>query len=105
MHNYLLFFLLTGFWGASFVAIKYVIAGLPPVVGAAVRVGIALFCFILFFRFRGQSTRLAPALRWKVWLTGLFAQGFPFALLFWGEQSVSAGLAGIINISPVLPSC
>jgi drug/metabolite transporter (DMT)-like permease len=32
-----------------------------------------------------------------MWLAGLFAQGFPFALLFWGEKRVSPGLAGIIN--------
>jgi drug/metabolite transporter (DMT)-like permease len=32
-----------------------------------------------------------------MWLAGLFAQGIPFAFLFWGERRVSPGLAGIIN--------
>lgn len=97
MKNYSLFALLAAFWGGSFIAIKYVIAGMPPIVGAAVRVGIALCCLLVLFAAMRKSIALPRSLWWKVWLTGLFAQGFPFALLFWGERSISAGLAGILN--------
>jgi len=98
MKNVFLFVLLSSFWGGSFVAIKYVVnGGIPPVSGAFARVGVAFVFLVIVTRVLGKSFRLEPGVRRKVWLTGLFAQGIPFALLFWGEKSISAGLAGILN--------
>ena len=36
-------------------------------------------------------------MRWRIWIMGLFAQGLPFFFLFYGEQYISSGLAGILN--------
>lgn len=93
----LLFCILTLLWGGSFIAIKYTVTSLPPVTGAMTRVAIAFLFLLLFARLKQRPLALPKSARIKVWLTGLFSIGLPFALLFWAEQSVTPGLAGIIN--------
>jgi len=85
------------FWGGSFVAIKFVVREFPPVFGAMLRVGVALLILTALFKISGRSVRVPFKTRWKMWVAGLFAQGLPFSLLFWGECRISPGLAGIIN--------
>lgn len=102
MKNALLFGLLALFWGGSFVAIKFVVAGMAPVTGAALRVVIALASLSVILKALGKDAAVPWGSRWRLWLTGLFSQGIPFALLFWGERLIPAGLAGLINgTSPV----
>jgi drug/metabolite transporter (DMT)-like permease len=93
----LLFCLLATFWGGSFVAIKFVVADFPPAFGAMLRVGLAVAVFGAYFTYEGRRLSVAPSVRRRMWLAGLFAQGLPFALLFWGERKIAPGLAGIIN--------
>lgn len=92
-----LFGLLAAFWGGSFVAIKFAILEFPPLFSAMLRVGLAVAVLGAYFLWEKKTLAVAPALRRRMWLAGLFAQGLPFALLFWGERQVSPGLAGIIN--------
>ena len=93
----LLFALLAAFWGGSFVAIKFAVEVFPPTFGAMLRVGLALAVLAALFRYEKRNLGVSFATRRKMWLAGLFSQGLPFALLFWGEKRVSPGLAGIIN--------
>ena len=95
--DYLLFCLLATFWGGSFVAVKFVVRDFPPVFGAALRVATALLTLSAIFKYERHSLRAPFNLRWRMWVAGLFAQGLPFSLLFWGERLISPGLAGIIN--------
>ncbi|MFI5362078.1 MAG: DMT family transporter [Elusimicrobiota bacterium] len=95
--DWLLFALLAAFWGGSFVAIKFAVLVFPPAFSAMLRVGVALAFLGALFRYEGRDLRVAFATRRRMWLAGLFSQGLPFALLFWGEKRVSPGLAGIIN--------
>jgi drug/metabolite transporter (DMT)-like permease len=95
--NYLLFFLLATFWSGSFVAIKAVVLHVPPFFGAALRVSLALVFIILIFGFLKKKLAVPFSLRWRIWLMGLFSQGLPFFFLFYGEQYISSGLAGILN--------
>lgn len=95
--NTLLFGLLSLFWGGSFIAIKVVVHEIPPFGGAALRVMVGLAGLFAILKAMKKPTAVPWDSRWRLWLTGLFSQGFPFALLFWGERSISAGLAGLIN--------
>ncbi len=95
--NYLWFFLLASFWGGSFVAIKAVVSTVPPFFGAMLRVGLGLFFLILIFCLLKKRVSVPFSIRWRIWILGLFSQGFPFFFLFWGEQYISSGLAGILN--------
>lgn len=94
----IIFVLLACFWGGSFVAIKEVVGHLPPWFSAAARLWVASISLFVLFKFFLKAPLGLPFRLWpRIWLTGLVTVGFPFALLFWGEQSISAGLAGIIN--------
>lgn len=93
----LLFALLAAFWGGSFVAIKFAVQVFPPTFCAMLRVAVALVVLAALFLSQGRNLRVSGPTRRKMWLAGLFAQGVPFALLFWGEKRISPGLAGIIN--------
>ena len=93
----ILFALLAAFWGGSFVAIKFAVQVFPSTFSAMLRVGLALVVLAGIFRYEKRSLSVSFPTRRKMWLAGLFAQGLPFALLFWGEKRISPGLAGIIN--------
>lgn len=95
--DYLLFFLLAAFWGGSFVAIKFVVQDFPPIFGAMLRVATALVVLAVLFKAQGRDLSVPFALRWRMWVAGVFAQALPFCLLFWGERRIAPGLAGIIN--------
>ncbi len=95
--NLLLFLVVATFWGGSFVSIKILLEAVPPFLGAALRLGLAFVFLAIAFDGLKKNTRVPVRLRSKIWLAGLFAQGFPMALLFWGERSVAPGLAGVIN--------
>ena len=53
-----------------------------------------LFLIVLI---RGSGFKIPRSKVLEIWRGGLLAVGFPFACLFWSEQRVSAGLAGILN--------
>jgi drug/metabolite transporter (DMT)-like permease len=93
----LLFCLLAAFWGGSFVAIKFAVLVFPPAFSAMLRVAVAVVVLAAAFRYQGRDLTVPFSTRRNMWLAGLFAQGLPFALLFWGEKKISPGLAGIIN--------
>jgi len=93
----LLFCLLAAFWGGSFVAIKFAVAVFPPSFSAMLRVAVALAILAAVFALQRRKLGVPGPLMRRMWLAGLFAQGIPFAFLFWGERRISPGLAGIIN--------
>lgn len=95
--NILIFLICAALWSGSFIAIKMVVAVWPPVFGAAVRVGIALAAIALLTFIKQQKLPSAFLAHRQMMLVGVFAQALPFATLFWGEQYVSPGLAGIMN--------
>ena len=97
MIHALYFALLATFWGGSFVAIKLAVGILPPFLAGTLRVLVSLGILTTLFRIQGRSLKVPRDLRLRVWIAGLFAQGIPFSLIFWGERSISPGLAGILN--------
>jgi len=74
-----------------------VVLHVPPFFGAMLRVGLALIFLSLIFYFLKKSVTVPFNLRWRIWIMGLFSQGLPFFFLFYGEQHISSGLAGILN--------
>jgi len=93
----LLFWILAFLWGGSFVAIKIVVATVPPVWGAAFRLLCALLFLTCYYKLTKKDLKVPRHLRWRVFFAGLTSQAIPFSLLFWGEQSISPGLSGILN--------
>lgn len=92
-----LFFLIGFFWGGSFIAIKTTVSAVPPVAGAALRLAVALILCTIIFLITKKPFAVPRAIRNRVWMAGLFAMGIPFSLVFYGERTISPGLAGILN--------
>jgi len=98
MINYLLFAVLSLFWGGSFVAIKYLIEDVPSFTAAFYRVFFSIiFLFLIYFKgLKLKAGWWSKELSYSV-ITGLCSIGIPFSLLFWGEKFVSPSMAGVLN--------
>jgi drug/metabolite transporter (DMT)-like permease len=87
------------FWGGTFLAIRYAVADVPPLLTIGVRCagGAALLYAWLFWR-----GGLEPATR-QQWLTSALAGAFLFVgchgVLAWAEQRVSSGQAALFMTS------
>ena len=84
------------FWGASFLAIREIVAVAPPFLSAGVRFTIAGLILFLWMRVRG-----APRATWRQFAScavlGLIMFSINYACLFWAEQRVASGYAAIIS--------
>jgi drug/metabolite transporter (DMT)-like permease len=95
-------------WGSSFLFIKMGLnGGMSPVLVASMRlaVGSALLWAVIVLRWilaPGSFRKPIPRDRatWgKIAIIGLVNNAIPFALIAWGEQRISSGLASILNAS------
>jgi drug/metabolite transporter (DMT)-like permease len=85
------------FWGGSFLAIRFSIGTFPPFVAASLRVAIATVLVLLYMLARGERVGRNLSVIWQLVAIGFFTLGFPWALLFWGEQFVSPAMSSILN--------
>lgn len=91
-------FVLTAiFWGGSFLAIRFSIEAFPPFAAASLRVVIATALMWMYMLGRRERINRDPSLIWQLMAIGFFTLGFPWALLFWGEQFVSPAMSSILN--------
>ena len=95
--DWLVLFLLSLLWGATFLFAKIALVDIPPLTLVALRVLIAAPLLMALIAVRGEP--LAVHLpRWKDFLLlGLLNNVIPFTLLFLGQRQLSAGLAAILN--------
>ncbi|MFH1016910.1 MAG: DMT family transporter [Pseudomonadota bacterium] len=91
------FLLLTLFWGCSFIAIRFSLEGFPPFVAAGLRILIATLFFCALVVARRTPSGSAKGAIWRLIGVGILNFAFPWACLFWGEQTVSPALASILN--------
>src|SRR5436189_3185098 len=89
--------ILCGIWGSTWLFIKLGLADLPPLTFAGIRFVIAasiLFSIIAIRRRplpRNRSDWLLLA------VTGVLSFSLNYGLLFWGEQYISSGLASLLQ--------
>jgi drug/metabolite transporter (DMT)-like permease len=88
---------LAGIWGSTWLAIKLGLRDLPPITFAGIRFALAavLLGGIVLLR----RTRLPSSARewWLLGYTGLLSITINYALVFWGEQYISSGLAALLS--------
>ncbi len=93
----LVWLLLCGIWGSTWLFIKLGLADLPPLTFAGIRFVIACAIIFLLIRVRGISL---PNDR-RDWLllvvTGLLSFTLNYGLIFWAEQHISSGLAALLQ--------
>lgn len=97
----MLWLTLSFFWGASFILIKLAGESFPPLWVALLRsaFGAAVLWAAFFLRREALPPRelLIPLL-----LAALLNNALPWALFPWGEQTVSSGIASILNATTPL---
>ena len=93
----LVWLILCGIWGSTWLFIKLGLADLPPITFAGIRFVIA--CTILFSLIRIRRIPLPRARAdWILLATsGILSFGFNYGLVFWGEQYITSGLAALLQ--------
>jgi drug/metabolite transporter (DMT)-like permease len=83
------------FWGGTFLAIRYAVAEIPPLLMMALRCAAGAAILFSWLAWRGQLERPSRA----QWLTSTAAGAFLFVgchgLLAWAEQRVTSGQAAL----------
>jgi len=92
-----LLLLLATLWGASYSFIKLGVATIPPITLIALRTLIAGVLLVLIMRWRGLSMPTDAATWGRFAFQACLNSVIPWTLIAWGEQSVDAGLATILN--------
>jgi drug/metabolite transporter (DMT)-like permease len=94
--------LLGAVWGASFLFIKIGVAEMPVATLVALRLVIGALILLVVLYARGLRLPM-QAKNWRdFFFTGVVGLIFPFVLITWGEQSISSGMASILNATTPL---
>jgi drug/metabolite transporter (DMT)-like permease len=92
----IVFGLLCLVWGSTWLAIKVGLGSLPPITFAGIRFVIAS-CLLASYMFARRIDVPKDAATWRVMLFLSLTQiAFPYALTFWGEQFMTAGLTSLL---------
>jgi drug/metabolite transporter (DMT)-like permease len=84
-------------WGSTWLGIKLGLRDLPPITFAGVRFGIAALLLGVLTLLRGVRLP-ANARDWRLLAyTGFLSITVNYALVFWGEQYISSGLAALLS--------
>jgi drug/metabolite transporter (DMT)-like permease len=89
-------------WGSTWLAIKIGVEGAPPLIFAGTRFLLAGAILLLVFRLRDGDASIARADWPTMVVMGLTVIGVTFGLIFWGEQHISSGVAGVL-VQGVVP--
>ena len=93
----LVWLILCGIWGSTWLFIKLGLADLPPLTFAGIRFVIALAILFTWIRIRRLPLPKARA-NWILLAgTGILSFGLNYGLVFWAEQYISSGLAALLQ--------
>jgi drug/metabolite transporter (DMT)-like permease len=93
----LVWLILCGIWGSTWLFIKLGLEDLPPITFAGIRFVIS--SAILFVLIRARNISLPRNSRdWSLLaFTGVLSFSLNYGLVFWGEQYISSGLAAVLQ--------
>src|SRR5215217_6213981 len=93
----LVWLVLCGIWGSTWLFIKLGLEDLPPFTFAGIRFVISCAIVFSIIRIRGMRLPRARADWILLAVTGILSFGLNYGLLFWGEQYISSGLAALLQ--------
>ena len=93
----LVWLVLCGIWGSTWLFIKLGLADLPPFTFASIRFIIAVAIVFSIIRIRRLALPRARADWILLAVTGILSFGFNYGLVFWGEQYITSGLAALLQ--------
>jgi drug/metabolite transporter (DMT)-like permease len=94
-----LFFTVCLIWGATWIALKFGLATVPPLIFAGTRFIAAGGALLLFLRLRGERLFVDKADIGRLAIMTATMVVACYALLFWGTLHVSSGLSAILNLA------
>jgi drug/metabolite transporter (DMT)-like permease len=97
-----LLLLLATLWGASYTFIKLGVATIPPITLIAARTAIAGVLLLAIMQWRGVRMPRDAATWRRFMFQACLNSVIPWTMIAWGERSLDAGLATILNsTSPI----
>lgn len=90
------FTLISIIWGSTWLGIKIGLESIPPFFGVAIRFTVAAIILYIIIRLRGERLQLDRHAVFLYCILALLSFSLPFALVYWGEQYISSGLASIL---------
>ncbi len=97
-----LLFVLATLWGASYTFIRIGVATIPPITLIACRTLIAGLLLVVIMRWRGVGIPTDAATWRRFLLQACLNSVIPWTMIAWGEQTLDAGIATILNsTSPI----
>ncbi|HET9343856.1 MAG TPA: EamA family transporter [Candidatus Eremiobacteraceae bacterium] len=91
-----LFTLMCWVWGSTWLAIRFGLEGVPPFVGAGLRMaisGVLLIAAAFLMRTQWPRTKTYAI---HIVIQGVLLFGCQFALVYWSEQTVPSGLVAVL---------
>ena len=95
--NWALVLLLGFLWGASFLFVEILLYYMSPFMIVYLRVSLASVILILYIILNKIKFQLSFSLMFNFLIMGMLNNVLPFLLITYGQQSVSGGLASILN--------
>lgn len=93
----LVWLILCGIWGSTWLFIKLGLEDLPPVTFAGIRFVIACAILVVWIRLRRMPIPKSRSDWVLLAISGILAFGLNYGLVFWGEQYISSGLAALLQ--------
>ena len=95
--DWFLVILLGVFWGASFLFVEILLEYVTPFVVVYLRVAIASALLLIYILIRNIKFQFSRGDLFNLFVMGLLNNIFPFLLIAYGQQSITGGLASILN--------
>ena len=95
--DWILVILLGLCWGSSFFFVEMLLKHLSPFMIVYLRVSIASVFLIVFIIIRGTKFKLSLKNLFNLFIMSLLNNVFPFLLITFGQQTITGGLASILN--------
>lgn len=93
----LVWLILCGIWGSTWLFIKLGLADLPPLTFAGIRFVISLAILFPLVRIRRLALPNTRAAWLLLVITGILSFTLNYGLVFWAEQHISSGLAALLQ--------
>jgi drug/metabolite transporter (DMT)-like permease len=95
--DWFLVILLGVFWGASFLFVEILLEYITPFLVVYLRVAIASALLLIYILIRDIKFQFSRGDLFNLLVMGLLNNVFPFLLIAYGQQSITGGLASILN--------
>ena len=97
--DWFLVILLGVFWGASFLFVEILLEYVTPFVVVYLRVAIASALLLVYILIRNIKFQFSRGDLFNLFVMGLLNNILPFLLIAYGQQSITGGLASILNVN------